>query len=104
MATLTLFHVLVFSMLGLLRSQVPYIWTTPPLDISMDHSLTSFKPRCHYLLISEVFLITLLWGKLSVQFSLVAQSCLTLCNPMDCSTPGFPVHHELLELTQTHVH
>ena len=91
MATLTLFHVLVFSMLGLLRSQVPYIWTTPPLDISMDHSLTSFKPRCHYLLISEVFLITLLWGKLSVQFSLVAQSCLTLCNPMDCSTPGFPV-------------
>ena len=39
-----------------------------------------------------------------VQFSSVAQSCLTLCNPMDCSTPGFPVHHQLLELTQTHVH
>ena len=34
----------------------------------------------------------------SVQFSLVAQSCPTLCNPMDCSTPGFPVHHQLLEL------
>ena len=34
----------------------------------------------------------------------VAQSCLTLCNPMDCSTPGFPVHHQLPELTQTHVH
>ena len=31
-------------------------------------------------------------------------SCLTLCNPIDCSTPGFPVHHQLLELTQTHVH
>ena len=39
-----------------------------------------------------------------VQFSSVAQSCLTLCNPMDCSTPGFPVHHHLLECTQTHVH
>ena len=37
------------------------------------------------------------------QFSSVAQSCLTLCDPMDCSTPGFPVHHQLWELTQTHV-
>ena len=35
--------------------------------------------------------------------SSVAQSCLTLCNPMDCSTPGFPVHHQLPELAQTHV-
>ena len=34
----------------------------------------------------------------------VAQSCPILCNPMDCSTPGFPVHHQLLEFTQTHVH
>ena len=42
-------------------------------------------------------------GKSSVQFSSVAQSCPTLCDPMDCSTPGFPVHHQLLELTQTHV-
>ena len=38
------------------------------------------------------------------QFSSVARSCLTLCNPMDCSTPGLPVHHNLLELSQTHVH
>ena len=36
--------------------------------------------------------------------SSVAQSCSTLCNPMDCSTPGFLVHHQLLELVQTHVH
>ena len=40
----------------------------------------------------------------SFQFSLVAQSCLTLCNPMNCSTPGLPVHHQLPESTQTHVH
>ena len=38
------------------------------------------------------------------QFSSVAQSCLTLCDPMDCSTPGLPVHHQLPEFTQTHVH
>ena len=36
--------------------------------------------------------------------SSVAQSCPTLCDPMDCSMPGFPVLHQLLELTQTHVH
>ena len=40
----------------------------------------------------------------SVQFSSVSQSCLTFCNPKDCSTPGFPVHHQLPELAQTHVH
>ena len=40
----------------------------------------------------------------SVQFSSVAQSCPTLCNPMNRSTPGLPVHHQLLESTQTHVH
>ena len=34
----------------------------------------------------------------------VARSCLTLCDPMDCSRPGLPVHHQLLELAQTHVH
>ena len=40
----------------------------------------------------------------SVQFSSVAQSCLTLCDPMKCSTPSLPVHHQLLEFTQTHFH
>ena len=40
----------------------------------------------------------------SVQFSSVAQSCPTLCDPMNSSTPGLPVHHQLPEFTQTHVH
>ena len=40
----------------------------------------------------------------SVQFSSVSQLCLTLCDPMSCSTPGLPVHHQLLKFTQTHVH
>ena len=39
-----------------------------------------------------------------VHFSSVAQSRPTLCDPMDCSTPGLPVHHQLPEFTQTHVH
>ena len=41
---------------------------------------------------------------LRYQFSSVAQSCPTLCDPIDCSTPGLPVHHQLLEFTQTHVY
>ena len=40
----------------------------------------------------------------SVQFSSVTQSCLTLCDPMNCSTPGLPVRHQLPQLTQTHIH
>ena len=40
----------------------------------------------------------------SVQFSSVAQSCPTLCDPMNCSMPGLPVHHQLPEFTQIHVH
>ena len=40
----------------------------------------------------------------SVQFTSVTQSCLALCDPVNCSTPGLPVHHQLPEFTQTHVH
>ena len=40
----------------------------------------------------------------SVQFNSVAQLCLTLCTPMNRSTPGLPIHHQLMEFTQTHVH
>ena len=46
-----------------------------------------------------------IWCQMSHnQFSSVTQSCWTLCNPMDCSMPGLPVHCQLLELAQTHVH
>ena len=41
---------------------------------------------------------------IQIQFSSVTQSCLTLWDPMDCSTPGFPVHHQVPEPAQTHVH
>ena len=48
----------------------------------------------------EIFL----QNSMSVQFSSVAQSCPTRCDPMNHSTPGLPIHHQLLESTQTHVH
>ena len=44
------------------------------------------------------------WHKQQIHFSSVTQSCSTLCDHRDCSTPSFPVHHQLLELDQTHVH
>ena len=44
------------------------------------------------------------WEDYLFQFSSVAQLCPTFCNPMDCSKPGLPVHHQLPEFTQTHVH
>ena len=57
---------------------------------------------------SSEYLIRVLQSRLkivhSVQFSSVTQSCPTLCNPMNCSTPGLPVHHQLPESTQNHVH
>ena len=40
----------------------------------------------------------------SVQFSSVTELCPALCDPVDCSTPGFPVHHQLPEFAQTHIH
>ena len=55
-------------------------------------------------IIKRSFSSNVLWSTGSVQFNSVAQSCLTLCDPADCSTPGFPVHQELPELTQNHVY
>ena len=45
-----------------------------------------------------------LYDYITIQFSSVAQSCPTLCNLMDCSTPGLPVHHQLPEFTEIHAH
>ena len=59
--------------------------------------------RLHDLKLQSRFCRSTQWRGNS-QFSLVTQSCLTLCNPMNCSTPGFPIHHQLPESTQTHFH
>ena len=59
----------------------------PKADIQMANK---HRKRCSTLVI--------------IQFSSVAQSCLTFWDPMNCSTPGLPVHHQFLECTQTHIH
>ena len=69
----------------------------------------SIAYRIHQLLVykksEEVPRISVKWANLlTIKFSSVAQLCPTLCNPMNRSTPGLPVHHQLLEFTQTHVH
>ena len=66
----------------------------------VDYSLEWMKPAM------SGFKRCTLWffAMFLLQFSSVTQSCPILCNTKDCSTPGFPVHHQLLELTQTHVH
>ena len=59
--------------------------------------------NCFSIVLYQFFAPSQNWDQ-NPQFSSVAQSCLTLCNPMNRSTPGLPVHHHLLEFTQTHVH
>ena len=72
-------------------------WKTTVINTSYNHN-TSHRNQdrnCH----ESVFFI-LFW----ISVSSVTQSCLTLCEPMDCSIQGFPVHHQLPELAQTHVY
>ena len=64
--------------------------------------ILSFTPNTR---VSNVLILfTKFAMALSVQFSSVPQLCPILCDPMDCSTPGLPVHHQLPEFIQTHVH
>ena len=67
-------------------------WRGLPFPSLVGHILSELSTRTHP--------SWLVWH----QFSSVAQSCLTLCDPINCSTPGLPVHHQLPESTQTHVH
>ena len=73
------------------RSNIYYVWESAFFQLC----LLSYFPTFDLYHLSEFSVH---------QFSSVAQSCLTLCDPMNCSTPGLPVHHQLLEFTQTHVH
>ena len=91
-----------------------FVWLPCPAVCNSIDCSTSGFPVLHYLL--EFAQVHVHWisdtiqpshsllPSSPVQFSSVTQLCLILCNPMDCSTPGLPVHHYLLELAQTHVH
>ena len=81
------------------------------LEVPPSHSWKSrynfIVPHCfsksfHFCLRFKGFVNKM--SRLFYQFSSVIQLCPTVCDPMDCSTPGLPVHHQLPELTQTHVH
>ena len=79
----------------------------PPYSLSrcfphfpLSQSLATYLWICLF----WIFHVNGITYSVTFQFSSVAQSGPTLCNPTGCSTPGFPVHHQLLELTQTHVH
>ena len=77
-------------------------WKTPP-----EHSCNSWFWFPYILICIRERMNSLRQRRMffcSVQFSSVSQSCLTLCNPMNHSTPGLPVHHQLPEFIQTHVH
>ena len=68
-------------------------------------SIELVMPSNHLILCHPLFLLSSIFPSInSVQFSSVAQSCPTLCDPMNRSTPGLPVHHHLPEFTQIHVH
>ena len=79
-------------------------------DSLQPHESQHVRPPCPSIiplqsfLLCWLFLFPSIYNNVSVQFSSVTQSCLTLCDPMSCSTPGLPVHHHLPEFTQTNVH
>ena len=101
---------------------------TVPLDVNIHQSQSSCllspqpwwplgltSPSFYFISYSHGFILHFVPGSLqcpflgeaflgSIQSSSVTQACLTLCNPRDCNTPGFPVLHHLPELIQTHVH
>ena len=84
-----------------------------PCGLTLLSSLRPVGPGQESYPPNTLGLLWWIWEKLALSFdfyllewvfSSVAQLCLTLCNPMDCRTPGFSVHHQLLEFTQTYVH
>ena len=109
-------------LLGLNPKQYMFVHPWRHTDVTAASSWSLYLPSCstpisslpssqcdHSKIQSDPFKSFLPYGKVpssfsSVQFSSVAQSCPTLCNPMNCSTPGLPVHHQLPEFIQTHVH
>ena len=110
---------------SVLRERILILSTKHINEFSVDSAILFSKSRCNILSRNRnseslnyfEILIMIVWNlKIfldtmdiltvfsSVQFSSLAQSCLTLFDPMKRSTPGFPVHHHLPEFTQTHVH
>ena len=77
--------------------------TFHPQRVSFFFSLLVFRKSLTLFFFLYILLLTA-WMSSSIQFSSFAQSCPTLCNPINHSTPGLPVHHQFPEFIQTHVH
>ena len=93
--------------LGQLNVILKYFYFSPRDSEYVRERLLLRNPICCFLFLKGILFLISSWetGKSSsVQFSSITQSCLTLCDPMNHSTPGLPVHHQLPEFTQTHVH
>jgi len=104
-----------------LEIELPYDPTVPMLCIHTKETRIE-RDRCTSMFIAALFTISRTWKQprcpladkwiricgmytqWNIQIRPVAQLCLTLCNPMNRSTPGLPIHHQLLEFTQIHVH
>ena len=100
----TVSHQLPLSM-GFSRQEY---WNGLPFPLPEDLSDPGIEPTslASPALAGGFFTTNITWEakNMTIQFSSVSQLCPILCNPMDCSTPGLPVHHLLPEFTQTHVH
>ena len=112
---------MVWRFLKKLGIKPPYDPAIPLLGIYPEETRIE-KDTCIPLFIAGLFTIARTWKQprcsstdewikncgtytqWNIQFSSVSQSCLTLCDPMNSSTPGLPVHHQLPEFTQTHIH
>ena len=109
-------HVVLCATLWIVACQVPLslgfsrqeYWSGSPCPSPGDLPNLGILPMSLMspTLVQGCFIISFTWEALpsSIQFSSDAKSCLTICNPMDWSMPGFPVHHHLPKFTQTHVH
>ena len=76
-----------------------------PITLQKWYDTERISQPCKFVFVYLYNWKRIVWNVCDVlSFSSVTQSCLTLCDPMDCSMPGFPVHHQLPELTQTLIH
>ena len=80
--------------------KIQFFSISTPHTLELSHIFQIFTWAAHFLILS----ISVHFFFFHFQFSAVTQSCLILCDPMDCSTPAFPVHHQLPQLAQTHAH
>ena len=100
---IAIFVSLIFKVFIVKPFQKIVLWLNCPITWIYSFKVCSSLPALRVKGLNQMTPISLSTN-FSIQFSSFAQLCPTPCDPMDCSTPGFPVHHQLAESTQTHVH